>query len=107
MGIAAAQAPELLTEAPRLREALHVGQLHPEFEIVPIGFSGRCVAPHGHPRGARLGMRGHASIIPHSRPCAEGAEKLSTRVLCGETSTSDGCSAKASAERCSRTDTLG
>jgi hypothetical protein len=73
MGIAAAQTPELLTEAPRLLDALRIGQFYPEFEIVPIGFSGRCVPPHGHPCGARLAMRGHVDYRSFASVC-EGTD---------------------------------
>jgi hypothetical protein len=49
----ASQPPDLLTQPPGLHDALGVGHLHPELEVVTIGFGCVLIASNGDPRSPR------------------------------------------------------
>jgi hypothetical protein len=64
----AGEEPELLAETPRLENALGRRDLHPGFEIVPVGFRRRRVSSDGHARLPLAGRVGkHDDIVPKSR----------------------------------------
>jgi hypothetical protein len=46
----ASKAPDLLAEPPHLEHALSLGDLHPEFQVVPVRVGSRLEPPHDDPR---------------------------------------------------------
>ena len=55
IGQVAAQPPELLAESPDLKDAFGSGSLHPEFEVVSIGFGRGREPAHGDSRATGVG----------------------------------------------------
>jgi hypothetical protein len=56
----AAQLPELFAEAPDLEEAIGGSELHPIFEVVPVGFGVGFIPPYREAAAARCSIGCHA-----------------------------------------------